>query len=91
MRKSGNGKPAQCIYNLMRIIKGTIPYAREKGISRGIIDRPVTLGANTYLAELAQNAETYEPRAELDMTAVLHSLSEGTVRIDAAVKEVNES
>ena len=90
MLKAGNGAPARCIYNLMRIVRGENPYERLKGFSRELIDRPVTLGANEYLAALDENAATYEPRAALDLDATARNLANGEVDVSVVVTEETE-
>lgn len=65
MKASGNGTPQVCTNNLLRIMRGEVPYERTKGLDPRIVDRPI-LAAN---AELRQDADwlvdTYEPRAEI--------------------------
>ena len=66
MKAFGNGKPQQCIANLLNLYQYEVPYARLKGMDPSIIDLP------TDEAEiLAKNhanllIENYEPRVTVN-------------------------
>lgn len=65
MKASGNGKPEICVQNLLKTIRGEVPYERMKGISRALIDQPgETVGAE-LTADVEFLIETYEPRVNL--------------------------
>lgn len=72
MLSHGNSDPRVCALNLLRTIRGEVPFARIKGIGREHIDAP-----STWSAELQADAEwvleTFEPR-----------LTPGEVRLIAA-------
>ena len=40
MKAFGNGKPQQCIANLLNLYQYEVPYARLKGMDPSIIDLP---------------------------------------------------
>lgn len=40
MKASGNGAPEICVQNLLKTIRGEVPYERIKGIDRTLIDKP---------------------------------------------------
>ena len=40
MKASGNAAPETCVQNLLKTIRGEVPYERIKGIDRTLIDRP---------------------------------------------------
>ena len=40
MKASGNGAPEICVQNLLKTIRGDVPYERIKGIDRTLIDKP---------------------------------------------------
>ena len=65
MRAQGNGTPEVCANNLLRIVRGEVPYERVKGLDPHIIDRPISQA----MEEIQQDAEwlisTYEPRASI--------------------------
>ena len=65
MKASGNGKPEICVQNLLKTIRGEVPYERIKGIDRTLIDQPSeTVGAE-LTADVEFLIETYEPRVGL--------------------------
>lgn len=74
MKASGNGDPAQCVGNLLRIIRGEVPYERLKGLDASLIDQPSGDAAQELMADAEWLIETYEPRISLesiDLTAAL--------------------
>ena len=62
MKASGNGAPEICVQNLLKTIRGEVPYERIKGIDRTLIDKPSETAATELHAGLV---ETYEPRVQL--------------------------
>lgn len=76
MKASGNGAPAQCVANLLRIVRGEVPYERLKGLDARLIDSP----SSTVEAELSADAEwlleNYEPRVSLDSLNLEQALAE---------------
>lgn len=71
MRAFGNGNPALCANNLLRIARGEVPFERVKGLNPRLIDRPLT----TVEPQLRQDAEwlisTYEPRASVEKIQII--------------------
>lgn len=65
MKSTGNGKPQVCVKNLLRTVRGEVPYERIKGIDRTLIDRPSETAAPDLVADVEYVIETYEPRARL--------------------------
>lgn len=64
MKASGNGLPETCALNLLRIVRGEVPYDRVRGVDGTLIDRPnVTAEA---AADIEWVLETYEPRVEIE-------------------------
>lgn len=66
MKASGNGKPEICVQNLLKTVRGEVPYERIKGIDRTLIDRPSETAAQDLAADVEFVVETYEPRVNLD-------------------------
>lgn len=77
MKAKGNGDPATCVGNLLRIIRGEVPYERMKGLDPRLIDRPSSIAAAELKADAEWLIENYEPRANLD-----------SIDLDAALAEV---
>lgn len=77
MKAKGNGDAATCVGNLLRIIRGEVPYERMKGLDPRLIDRPSSIAAAELKADAEWLIENYEPRANLD-----------SIDLDAALAEV---
>lgn len=65
MKASGNGTPQTCVQNLLKTIRGEVPYERIKGIDRSLIDQPSETSAPDLEADVEFVVETYEPRVQL--------------------------
>lgn len=65
MLSIGNGTPQVCVFNLMRLWQGEVPYDRLRGMNPDLIDK----NTPQFSAEAVNNAawliETYEPRVSL--------------------------
>lgn len=68
MMGHGNGTPAQCAQNLLKIIRGEVPYARIKGLDRTLIDRPSEQVKHLLAADMESIIGTYEPRISVSGT-----------------------
>ena len=66
MKASGNAAPETCVQNLLKTIRGEVPYERIKGIDRTLIDRPSEAAGPDLAADVEFVVKTYEPRAKLD-------------------------
>lgn len=64
MKAHGNGNPETCASNLLRIIRGEIPYDRVRGIDGSLIDQPNATDEAGADAEWV--LENYEPRVEVE-------------------------
>ena len=60
MKASGNGAPEICVQNLLKTIRGEVPYERITGIDRTLIDSDSDLKALT-----AQTGD-FELRASIE-------------------------
>lgn len=88
MRSKGNGTPAVCAENLLKIVRGEVPFERVKGLNPRLIDRPLV----DVEPELRQDAEwllsTYEPRVSVVEIHVAQSGGVGgQFAVTADVKE----
>lgn len=88
MKASGNGTPETCVQNLLKTIRGEVPYERLKGIDRTLIDRPSELAAPDLVGDVEFVVETYEPRAHLN-TVELAALAAnlGSFELDASIQK----
>ena len=64
MKAHGNGTPETCAFNLLRIVRGEIPYDRVRGRDGTLIDRPNAADEATADAEWV--LRTYEPRVDVE-------------------------
>lgn len=62
MRASGNSNPLVCVENLIKTVRGEVPYERLKGLDRKIIDKPIVTGRTAFARDVDWNIRTYEPR-----------------------------
>ena len=65
MKVTGNGRPQTCVQNLLKTIRGEVPYERLKGIDRTLIDRPSVTAGPDLEADVEFVVKTYEPRVKL--------------------------
>ncbi|MGN1249175.1 MAG: early E1A protein [Candidatus Spyradocola sp.] len=65
MKATGNGRPQTCVQNLLKTIRGEVPYERLKGIDRTLIDRPSVTAAPDLESDVEFVVKTYEPRVKL--------------------------
>ncbi len=70
MKASGNGEIKTCVKNLLRIIRGEVPYERLKGMDPRIIDKPRETARPLVQQDVRWQIETYEPRAEIESIKV---------------------
>jgi phage baseplate assembly protein W len=90
MMKSGNGNPSRCMLNLISCFTGEVPYARDMGIKRENIDRPVTTVIARLATETRRMIEQFEPRVTVDNAAVKDELAAHgyfTIEAEATEKE----
>ena len=66
MKAKGNGDPAQCVGNLLRLIRGEVPYERQKGLDPRLIDSPCSTAAQELVADAEWLIENYEPRVNIN-------------------------
>lgn len=86
MMSENNGSPLTCARNLMRTIRGEVPYSRIKGLSREHIDSPVTRETNELEVDASWTLGVYEPRLnaeEIDLIAANAPDGDFALRIDA--------
>lgn len=63
MKASGNGAPETCASNLLRIVRGEVPYDRVRGRDGSLVDQPNA--ADEAMADAEWLLEEYEPRVEI--------------------------
>ena len=66
MKAFGNGKPQQCIANLLNLYQYEVPYARLKGMDPSIIDLPTEEAEIVAKNHANLLIENYEPRGTVN-------------------------
>ncbi|MCM1150269.1 MAG: early E1A protein [Butyricicoccus sp.] len=64
MKAHGNGKPETCASNLLRIVRGEVPYDRVRGRDGALIDQPNA--TDEAVADAEWVLETFEPRVTVN-------------------------
>lgn len=66
MKASGNGDPGTCAENLLRIVRGEIPFDRVRGRDGSLVDQPFS--SDEALDDAEWVLDQYEPRVEASVT-----------------------
>lgn len=91
MLKSGNGDPRQCAENLLRIVRGEVPYDRVRGIDGSIIDIPEDDARIELEQDAKWNIENYEPRIAVEEAEIDAEIAEnGDFNLSVNVTETEE-
>lgn len=64
MKAHGNANPETCASNLLRIVRGEVPFDRVRGRDAALIDTPDAIDEAKADAEWL--LETYEPRVNVE-------------------------
>lgn len=64
MKAHGNGSPETCAQNLLRLVRGEVPYDRVKGRDAALVDKPNA--TEEAIADAEWLLETYEPRVSVE-------------------------
>lgn len=64
MKAQGNGTPETCASNLLRIVRGEVPFDRVRGRDGSLIDKANATDEAAVDAEWL--LETYEPRVTVE-------------------------
>mgnify|MGYP000950375606 FL=1 len=86
MRANGNGAPNVCASNLLRLIRGEVPYERIKGLDPRMIDKPITT-AEPEIQDAEWLLEPYEPRVTMDGISVAQNDTGGGYVVATDVTE----
>lgn len=68
MKSHGNGNPETCASNLLRIVRGEVPYDRVRGMAGALIDQPNA--TDEVIADAEWLLAYYEPRVELESAEI---------------------
>ena len=64
MKAHGNGRPETCASNLLRLVRGEVPYDRVRGRDGALVDQPNT--SDDAIADAEWVLGTYEPRVNVE-------------------------
>ena len=64
MKAHRNGEPETCAANLLRLVRGEVPFDRVRGKDGELIDKPNN--ADEAIADAEWLLETYEPRVTIE-------------------------
>ena len=64
MKSHGNGTPETCASNLLRIVRGEVPFDRVRGRDGALVDQPNA--TDEAVADAEWLLETYEPRVSVE-------------------------
>ena len=89
MKAFGNGKPQQCVANLINLYQYEVPYARLKGMDPSIIDTPTEDAETVVKNHVSTLIENYEPRVTInDITIAYSEDNKMVITPDITVNEV---
>ena len=77
MRAKGNGAPEVCANNLLRMVRGEVPFERVKGLDPRLVDTPISESRSELEADAGWLLETYEPRVQFIGVGVAQADTEG--------------
>lgn len=66
MKANGNGNPAVCAANLLRLFRGEVPFERVKGLDPRMIDLPASEADVSIQQDADWLLSTYEPRVDVN-------------------------
>lgn len=90
MKASGNGAPETCSSNLLRIVRGEIPYDRVRGRDGSLIDQPNA--ADEARADAEWLLSKFEPRVEIeDISANTDGAMDGDFGLAVSIKRKEQS
>lgn len=69
MKAHGNGSPETCASNLLRIVRGEVPFDRVRGRDGALVDQPNA--TDEAAADAEWLLETYEPRVTVESAEAL--------------------
>lgn len=66
MKSIGNSQPNECANNLLRMVRGEVPFERIKGLDRRLVDKPLPSASAELEEDAAWLIGTYEPRVQFN-------------------------
>lgn len=89
MKAHGNGRPETCASNLLRIVRGEVPYDRVRGRDGSLIDKSNAI--DEAAADVEWLLENYEPRVTVEsVEAIAAAAATGDFSILANIERKEE-
>lgn len=85
-----NEDVSQCISMILNTTRGTVPFMRDFGLSQGYIHRPVSGDENSIAADIADQIEEYEQRADAGNVIFSKDMESGIITCDVPFTLVSE-
>ena len=89
MKASGNGTPETCASNLLKIVRGEVPYDRVRGRDGALIDQPNA--EDGIMADAEWLLGEYEPRVEITDISVDTDSAAGDLELNVNIKRKEEN
>ena len=90
MKSNGNGNPRTCAENLLKCVRGEIPYERLKGLDATIIHSPSVEAAQRIMQDADLLIGIYEPRVDVNEVKVTPEAGvngKHSISVDLTIKE----
>lgn len=89
MKAAGNGNPETCVANLLKIVRGEVPYSRLKGRDGMLIDQAGV--DEDIIADAEQLIEEYEERVAVESIEMIREdVSDGDFLLIANIANEEE-
>ncbi len=89
MLSKGNGNAEITSQNLVKIIRGEVPYDRIRGVDISFTDRPAAEIQSDVETDVYETLEDYEPRVEVK-SVELERTESGIYSINLDIEKVEE-
>lgn len=89
MKAHRNGAPDTCAANLLRIIRGEVPFDRVRGRNGALIDKPNS--GDEAAADAEWLLETYEPRVSVENAEAMAEAVAGEFYTNVTIKRKEET
>lgn len=89
MLSKGNGNAEVTAQNLVKTIRGEVPFDRIRGIDISYTDRPASEIRNEIVNDVFETLEDYEPRVDVK-NIDLQPEGDGSFNINLEIEKVEE-
>lgn len=89
MLSKGNGNAEITSQNLVKTVRGEVPFDRIRGIDISHTDRPASEVRTDIVNDVFETLEDYEPRADI-INVDLEQTANGSFNINLEIEKVEE-